>query len=105
MNVNVDEIKVFHQYLPSKPIKWGAKVWVLAESDTGYLSGNTSCCHAAGGPPVWTVCQSLLQQLLYQHGLAVVPAYSTGECMQHYPFESMQLADCTVAKECQACKA
>ena len=28
----------FRQYLPAKPIKWGVKVWVLAESDTGYLS-------------------------------------------------------------------
>ena len=28
----------FRQYLPAKPIKWGIKVWVLAESDTGYLS-------------------------------------------------------------------
>ncbi|KAK2190175.1 hypothetical protein NP493_87g02016 [Ridgeia piscesae] len=28
----------FRQYLPAKPTKWGVKVWVLAESDTGYLS-------------------------------------------------------------------
>ena len=28
----------FRQYLPSKPIKWGIKVWALAESSTGYLS-------------------------------------------------------------------
>ena len=28
----------FRQYLPAKPIKWGVKVLVLAESDTGYLS-------------------------------------------------------------------
>ena len=28
----------FRQYLPAKPVKWGVKVWVLAESDTGYLS-------------------------------------------------------------------
>ena len=27
----------FRQYLPAKPIKWGVKVWALAESDTGYL--------------------------------------------------------------------
>ncbi|KAK2182827.1 hypothetical protein NP493_334g00007 [Ridgeia piscesae] len=27
----------FRQYLPAKPTKWGVKVWVLAESDTGYL--------------------------------------------------------------------
>ena len=26
----------FRQYMPAKPIKWGIKVWVLCESDTGY---------------------------------------------------------------------
>ena len=26
----------FRQYLPSKPIKWGIKMWALCESDTGY---------------------------------------------------------------------
>jgi hypothetical protein len=26
----------FRQYLPSKPIKWGVKVWSLCESSTGY---------------------------------------------------------------------
>ena len=29
---------VFRQYLPLKPIKWGVKVWVMAESSTGYCS-------------------------------------------------------------------
>ena len=28
----------FRQFLPAKPTKWGVKVWVLSESDTGYLS-------------------------------------------------------------------
>ena len=28
----------FRQYMPAKPIKWGEKVWALAESSTGYLS-------------------------------------------------------------------
>ena len=27
----------FRQYMPAKPIKWGIKVWSLAESTTGYL--------------------------------------------------------------------
>ena len=43
--VKIDESMVkfkgrlsFRQYLPSKPIKWGVKVWVLAESTTGYIS-------------------------------------------------------------------
>ena len=43
-NVTVDESMVrfkgrlqFRQYLPSKPIKWGIKVWALCESATGYL--------------------------------------------------------------------
>ncbi|XP_052818115.1 piggyBac transposable element-derived protein 4-like [Mya arenaria] len=43
-NVTVDESMVkfkgrlgFRQYLPSKPIKWGIKLWALAESTTGYL--------------------------------------------------------------------
>ncbi len=27
----------FRQYLPSKPVKWGVKLWTLAESATGYL--------------------------------------------------------------------
>ena len=26
------------QYLPSKPTKWGIKVWAFAESSTGYMS-------------------------------------------------------------------
>lgn len=28
----------FRQYLPMKPIKWGIKVWCLAESQTGYVA-------------------------------------------------------------------
>ena len=28
----------FRQYLPTKPIKWGIKLWALAESSTGYLA-------------------------------------------------------------------
>ena len=43
--VTVDESMVkfkgrlsFRQYLPSKPIKWGIKVWALCEAATGYLS-------------------------------------------------------------------
>lgn len=42
--VTVDESMIkfkgrlsFRQYLPAKPIKWGVKVWSLAESKTGYL--------------------------------------------------------------------
>ena len=27
------------QYLPSKPVKWGFKVWTLAEAETGYVCG------------------------------------------------------------------
>ena len=27
------------QYMPAKPIKWGFKVWTVAESGTGYISG------------------------------------------------------------------
>ncbi|XP_062583974.1 piggyBac transposable element-derived protein 4-like [Saccostrea cucullata] len=44
-NATVDESMIkfkgrlsFRQYLPAKPVKWGVKVWALAESDTGYLS-------------------------------------------------------------------
>ena len=44
-HVTVDESMVkfkgrlgFRQYLPLKPIKWGIKVWVLAESCTGYCA-------------------------------------------------------------------
>ena len=43
--VSVDESMVkfkgrlaFRQYLPLKPTKWGIKVWVMAESSTGYVS-------------------------------------------------------------------
>uniref|UniRef100_A0A8C5BAP3 PiggyBac transposable element-derived protein domain-containing protein n=1 Tax=Gadus morhua TaxID=8049 RepID=A0A8C5BAP3_GADMO len=28
----------FRQYLPMKPVKWGIKVWVMAESSTGYVN-------------------------------------------------------------------
>ena len=42
-NCTIDESMVkfkgrlsFRQYMPAKPIKWGIKVWVLCESDTGY---------------------------------------------------------------------
>ena len=28
----------FRHYMPAKPIKWGVKVWTLAESTTGYMS-------------------------------------------------------------------
>ncbi|KAJ8405604.1 hypothetical protein AAFF_G00315840 [Aldrovandia affinis] len=43
--VTVDESMVkfkgrlaFCQYLPLKPTKWGVKVWVMAESSTGYIT-------------------------------------------------------------------
>ena len=43
--VTVDESMVkfkgrlaFRQYLPMKPVKWGVKVWVMAESKTGYVN-------------------------------------------------------------------
>ena len=43
--VSVDESMVkykgrlsFRQYLPMKPVKWGTKVWVMAESSTGYVN-------------------------------------------------------------------
>ena len=43
--VSVDESMVkykgrlsFRQYLPMKPVKWGIKVWVMAESSTGYVN-------------------------------------------------------------------
>ncbi|CAM4573597.1 unnamed protein product [Leuciscus chuanchicus] len=43
--VSVDESMVkykgrlgFRQYLPMKPVKWGIKVWVMAESKTGYVT-------------------------------------------------------------------
>lgn len=29
----------FKQYMPAKPIKWGIKVWVIADSSTGYVLG------------------------------------------------------------------
>ena len=28
----------FRQYMPKKPVKWGIKVWMLAEAGTGYVS-------------------------------------------------------------------
>ena len=44
-NVSVDESMIkfkgrlsFRQYLPMKPTKWGIKVWVMAESATGYVT-------------------------------------------------------------------
>ena len=30
--------RVFRQYMPKKPIKWGIKVWMIAEPKTGYVS-------------------------------------------------------------------
>ena len=43
-DVTIDESMVrfkgrlaFRQYLPAKPIKWGIKIWTLAESFTGYM--------------------------------------------------------------------
>ena len=44
-NMSIDEAMVafkgrtpLKQYLPSKPIKWGFKIWTIAESSTGYIS-------------------------------------------------------------------
>ena len=43
-NISIDETMVsfkgyvkFKQYCKAKPVKWGLKVYVLAESDTGYV--------------------------------------------------------------------
>ena len=30
--------RVFRQYMPKKPVKWGIKVWMIAEPKTGYVS-------------------------------------------------------------------
>ena len=42
-NISIDERMVrnkgrysFRQYIKDKPTKWGMKIWVLAESTTGY---------------------------------------------------------------------
>ena len=44
-DMSIDEAMVkykgrvfFRQYMPQKPVKWGIKVWMMAESKTGYVS-------------------------------------------------------------------
>ena len=36
--INFKRCLQFRQYMPAKPIKWGVKVWTLAERTTGYMS-------------------------------------------------------------------
>ena len=36
--INFKRCLQFRQYMPVKPIKWGVKVWTLAERTTGYMS-------------------------------------------------------------------
>lgn len=45
-DLSIDEAMVafkgrcfFRQFMPAKPVKWGFKVWTIAESKTGYVSG------------------------------------------------------------------
>uniref|UniRef100_A0AAV2KJ11 PiggyBac transposable element-derived protein domain-containing protein n=1 Tax=Knipowitschia caucasica TaxID=637954 RepID=A0AAV2KJ11_KNICA len=53
--VSVDESMIkfkghlsFRQYLPMKPTKWGIKVWVMAESSTGYVTNVEVYCGREG---------------------------------------------------------
>ena len=74
-HVTVDESMVkfkgrlaFRQYLPSKPTKWGVKVWSLCESSTGYtwnfqvyleLPGiHRPCCWPTRAWPVIPCCHA-----------------------------------------------
>ena len=89
----------FRQYLPAKPIKWGVKVWVLAESDTllpvqvpglhgkgTWATGtwpHSQGCDRSGRPSVRTVHSGVLRQFLNKHRLVDLPARPTDVCLWH----------------------
>jgi hypothetical protein len=38
----------FEQYMPFKPTKWGLKVWVLTDAETGYILNFEIYCGSKG---------------------------------------------------------
>ena len=63
----------FIQYLPNKPTKWGVKMWVLADSETAYISrfaiytGKDNYVLSSGKGLAYDVVFNLLQDLLDKH--------------------------------------
>ena len=83
----------FRQYMPAKPIKWGVKIWVLAETSTGYLSKfQVYTGRAPEGQGrgltfrvVTDLVDQLYGQLLHQHRPSDVSACSTSVCLWNSP--------------------
>ena len=83
----------FRQYMPAKPIKWGVKIWALAESSTGYLSKfQVYTGRAPEGQGrgltfrvVTDLVDQLYGQLLHQHRPSDVSACSTSVCLWNSP--------------------
>ena len=106
----------FRQYLPAKPTKWGVKVWVLVESDTGYLSKfQVNTGRAPGGQEhrfTHQVVTNLVDHLYAQYTqvyfnnfytmsdlltyLHAWQVYACGNC----PGQSQEPANCPAAQEC-----
>ena len=88
-NVTVDESMVkfkgrlsFRQYLPAKLVKWGIKIWSLAESKTGYLhrfqvyTGKENNTQEKGLPH--RVVSELVSHLHYTNVRVYMDNYYTG---------------------------
>ena len=76
-NISIDERMVrnkgrysFRQYIEDKPTKWGMKIWVLAESTTGYTCdyevytgrSNVKSVNGLGYDVVMKLCKSFYGQ-------------------------------------------
>ena len=96
----------FRQYLPAKPIKWGVKVWALAESDTGYLRKFQVYCGREEGQErglAHHVVLDLMGELQNTHiNLYMDNFYTSAHCSVNYRSEGSTFAAQCVATE-RAC--
>ncbi len=91
--VTVDESMIkskgrlsFRQYLPMKPMKWGVKVWVMAESSTGYVS-NFQVRKIKSVHQVAPICKdALLYYYMYSYCCTV---------MYYFSLSFLQTSRCT----------
>ena len=93
-NLAIDEAMVafqgrshLKQYLPNKPTKWGIKVWMIADSETGYVCDARVYQGRGGGTANglgWDVVTDLAERYMWQYRhLYFDNLFSSIPLMQH----------------------
>ena len=113
-NLTVDEAMVkfkgrcsFRQYLPSKPTKYGLKVWALCDADTYYMcrfcvytgKRNDLPITAAGVPQGEAVVHHLVEPYLHLWHTVYMDNWFTSVALYEYLFARQTLACGTVRQD------